>query len=114
MQYSVQAKGFELSPAQDFIIKKGISKLLRYCKNFNDDAITAQVMVSYHNPPKNFGTHIFLEVPGNKMSAVTNGFKFNQAYNEVVEKILSQLRKHKAKLQRSSTFAEVAQAHGKA
>lgn len=114
MNYAVQSKGFELSPAQDFVIRRGISKIERYCKNFKTDQINAQVVISYHNPPKNFGAHLFLELPSHKISAVTNDFNFSLAYNEVIDKVLTQLRKHKAKMTHAGTYAQIAHTKGKA
>ena len=113
MKFHLQTKNIKLHPAQEYIIEKGYRKIERLCANFPDELKALQVIVAYHNPPKNFGVHLKLDLPGTHMATHASDFKFNLAFKEALNKMLARIRKYKETLRREFEYEKVAQMKGK-
>lgn len=99
MKLNIAAKGFDLHEAQKFIIDRGMAKLNRFLKNTPQDLIDSNVMIScHHNPTPSFTSHLYLELPDQKISAIASSHKFNLAFTQSLNKLMQQLRKRKTRL----------------
>ncbi len=98
MKLNIGAKGFELHDAQRYIIDQGIAKLNRYLKHTPQDLINSNVVIScHHTPGPVFTSHLYLELPDQKISSSSTSHKFNMAFKDSLSKLMRQLRKRKTK-----------------
>ncbi len=98
MKLNIGAKGFELHDAQKYIIDQGIAKLNRYLKHTPQDLINSNVIIScHHTPSPVFTSHVYLELPDQKISSSSTSRRFNMAFKDSLNKLMQQLRKRKTK-----------------
>jgi ribosomal subunit interface protein len=114
MHIQVDAKDFDLHEAQHFIINKGLRRIVRLCKHFPEDTISAHVKIDYHRPPKLFTVHLTVSLPHDTVSTTTDNYRFPLAFSQALKKITTQLRKSKNKLSHQNDYAKISQAKGKA
>jgi len=99
MDYHISSKGFELREAQKFSIDRGMAKIDRLCKNFESELVHGNVVISCHQEGTPvFTSHVYLELPGAKLSAMATARKFGLSYNQALKKLRTQLKKYKESL----------------
>jgi len=102
MQTQIQARSFELHPAQKFVVDRGLAKVGRLLKHVPSELLLANVVIScHHTPDPVFTSHLYLEMPSQKITSSATNRKFAIAFNESLNKLMRQLRKRKTALLQS-------------
>lgn len=94
MNISITARKFKAHPSLKDYIKDEVSSLRR----FNEDILSAEVILSYQNSKDSIKTaELILHVPGQIVTAIEQTDDFKKSVNASVEKIIRQLKKIKTK-----------------
>lgn len=95
----IKTKGFDLHPAQNFVINKGYQRIKRIIKYLPEDLVVFNVVIScHHQKSPVFTTHFYLDTPNGKFSSMASSRKFHLSVGESVDRIMRQLRKKKTVL----------------
>src|SRR4030042_3195578 len=94
MNISITARKFKAHPSLKDFINDEISSL----KKFNEDILTAEVILSYQNSKDSIKTaEVILHVPGQTITAIENTDDFKKSISASVEKVTRQLKKLKTR-----------------
>ncbi len=94
MNISITARKFKAHPSLKEYINDEVSSL----KRFNEDIMSAEVVLSYQNSKESIKTaEVILHVPGQVITAIEQTDDFKKSVSASIEKVTRQLRKLKTK-----------------
>jgi putative sigma-54 modulation protein len=94
MNVSITARKFKARET----LKDFINEEVRSLSRFNDDIISADVILSYQNSKENIKTaEITLHIPGQTLVATVDSDDFEKSVGATVEKLSRQLKTLKSK-----------------
>lgn len=94
MNISITARKFKAHPSLKEYINDEVSSL----KRFNEDIMSAEVVLSYQNSKDSIKTaEVILHVPGQVITAIEQTDDFKKSVSASIEKVTRQLRKLKTK-----------------
>ncbi|MGA7837342.1 MAG: ribosome-associated translation inhibitor RaiA [Ignavibacteriaceae bacterium] len=94
MNISITARKFKAHST----LKDHINDEVKSLVKFNDDILSADVILSYHNMKESLkNTEIVLQVPGQTLTASEESDDFSKSVSSAVAKLSRQLKKLKTK-----------------